>query len=391
MNFKKTLSLLLVAVMIFSALAVNVSAAEEVTYTTTGRYIVTPEQTLDPEAFAFNTLIDNSKIAVLEGGSNEFTYEIVSLKASYIDFDVIKHEGDYVADPEEFFAVFEKKEADVEHAATYNKENPDATQLVVNVVYIDVELKITFVDSRIFGTLDYTFEMEGFKAPISTGIGFADDLASAAKLPIDVAITGNIAEFPAIASTAILSRPEKTEYYDSEKFDATGLSLSVTTSIGKVGTYTFSEETAYMFSCNPSNKENLTTYDSEVITYLNGVEVIKTPIVVDHKWSDGYVNITTDKISENKPGYHAIVCEGCGETHDAQPHVYNDESWVDNGDQTFLKNGTQSNTCDECGATLIRDGFANAGYREAFKDYHFILVIFDYIHLLVSIITTAVN
>lgn len=391
MKSKRIFSLLLVAIMLFTTLSVNVIASEGLTYTATGRYISTPDQTLDQESFALSASVDQTKIAVLEGGSSEYSYDIISFTASYIDFDNVKHTGDYKEDPEAFFAVFDKKEADVEYADTYNKENPDGKQLEVNVIYLDSEFSITFADTGIFGTLNYTLQIDGFRAPVSTGMDFADDIASAAKLPIDVTISGNIAEFPAIASTVVNSKPSKTNYYDSEKFDATGLSLTVTTTIDKEGIYTYNEETSPMFSFSPSNKENLSIYDSEVITYLNGIEVLKTPITVDHKWSDGYVNITTDKITENKPGYHAIVCEGCGETHDAQVHIYDDNAWTDNGDQTFLKNGTQSNTCEECGATLIRDAYGNAEYLATFADYHFLLVIFDYIHLLISFISASVN
>ncbi len=389
MKFKKILSLLLVAVIVISALSISVSAAE-LTYTATGRYTVTPEQTLDAESFNLSAVVDQTKIAVFDGGSNEYSYEIISFEASYIDFDNIKHTGDYIEDPEAFFAVFEKKEADVEYADTYNEENPDAKPLDVNVVYLDSEISVTFQDPGVFGTLNYTLQIDGFRAPLSTGMDFADDLASAAKLPIDVTISGTVAEFPAIASTVVNSTPEKTTYFDSERFDATGLSLSVTTTAGETGAFTYTPDTAFMFSFNPSNKENLSIYDSEVITYLNGIEVLKTPIAVEHKWSDGYVNITTNKITDNKPGYHAIVCEGCGETHDAQVHVYDENGWTDNGDQTFLKNGTQSNTCEECGATLIRDASLTADYITVFADYHFILVIFDYIHLLLNLISASV-
>lgn len=391
MKTKRIFSLLLVAVMLFTTLSVNVVAADSLTYTATGRYISTAVQSLDQDSFSLSASVDQTKIAVLEGGSSEYTYEVFSFTASYIDFDNIKHTGDYIEDPEAFFAVFDKREADVEYADTYNEEYPDGKQLEVNVVYLDSEFSITFEDAGIFGTLNYTLQIDGFSAPISTDMDFADDIASVAKLPIDVTISGTIAEFPAIASTSVNSKPSKTDYYDSEKFDATGLSLTVTTTAGKEGIYTYNEETSHMFSFSPSNKENLSIYDSEVITYLNGIEVLKTPVTVEHKWSDGYVNITTDKITENKPGYHAIVCEGCGETHDAQVHVYDDDAWTDNGDQTFLKNGTQSNTCQECGATLVRDAFGNAEYLETFADYHFLLVIFDYIHLLISFISASVN
>lgn len=391
MKTKKILSIILVIALVLSVMSISVSAAEEITYTATGSYIVTPEQTLNPDTFNVTALVDERKIAVLEGGTSDFTYDLISFTASYIDLENEKHEGDYVTDPEAFFAVFEKKEADVIVASTYNSENPDATPMDVNVVYIDSEFSITFLDPKIFGTLDYTLQIDGFSAPLSTGVDIADDLISAAKLPIDVTITGNVADFPAIVSTTVLSTPKKNDYYDSEKFDATGLSLSVTTTIGETGIYTYTKDTAYLFSFNPTSNEKLSIYDTEVVTYLNGVEVLKTPISVSHKFSDGYVNITTYKYTETKPGYHAIVCEGCGEAHDAQPHVIDHDTWTYNNDQTFVANGTESTICLDCGTVVTRDTVGTADFNTVFADMHFIKVIFEYINLLLQFISEAIN
>lgn len=393
MKKSKIISLLLVVTIFVSLIGTTVSAEDTLSYTTKGTYGVTAVQTLNPDNFNISIDINKTKIGVLEGGSSNFTYNLISFTASYVDVDLNKHTADYITEPDEFFAIFEKKESDVNYAKKYNEENPDKSPKAVKNIDLESIIEIVFEDSRIFGSLDYTITLDGFSAPISTGgsLGFVDDLTSAAKLPIDVEIAGNIANFPVISNFEIKSIPKKSVYTDSEKFDPSGLALSVITTAGVVGTYTYNDDTAYMFTFNPSNKEKLNIFTSEVITYLNGIEIIKTPVVVEHDWSDGYVNITTDKISENKPGYHAVVCEGCGETHDAQTHVYDDGAWVFNNDQTFLKNGTMSNICQECGATLIRDAYGTAGYLTAFTEYHFIGVIFDYIHLLLNLISASVD
>lgn len=388
----KIISLLLALTMFVVLMSATVTAADTLKYTKKSKYNVSAEQTLNPENFNITASIDKTKIGVLEGGNINFSYNIISFTATYVDVELNKHSADYITEPDAFFAIFEKKEEDVVYAKKYNEENPDKPAIAIKYIELESVIEVIFEDSRIYGSLDYTISLDGFSAPISAGgsLGFVDDLASAAKLPIDVQIKDNIAEFPSIADFEIKSTPKKTIYTDADRFDPSGLSISVTTTAGVTGTYTYNDETAYMFTFNPSNKENLNIFSSEVITYLNGIEILKTPIVVEHDWSDGYVNITTDKVSENKPGYHAIVCEGCGETHDAQEHVYDDANWVYNNDQTFLKNGTMSNVCEECGATLITDAYGTAEYLVAFADFHFIGVIFDYIHLLLNLIYGAV-
>ena len=103
------------------------------------------------------------------------------------------------------------------------------------------------------------------------------------------------------------------------------------------------------------------------------------------KYSEGFVNITTYKYTEENPGYHAFVCEGCGETHNAQHHTPKYEEWTYNNDQTFIANGTESNVCSDCGTILTRDTFGTADFNETFSDMHFFKVIFEYINMLIRL------
>ena len=160
-----------------------------------------------------------------------------------------------------------------------------------------------------------------------------------------------------------------------------------------------------MFTANPSKDEKLNVNATEVIAYFDGIELVKLPVNVTHAWSKDFVSITTDLYSESKPGYHAIVCDGCGEAHNAQPHIPSpvlDENgdplvdeegnvvcWTSNNDQTFLKNGTESSICQDCGAVLTRNTFGTADYNDTLANYHFIRVILDYINALLRIINGA--
>jgi hypothetical protein len=124
-----------------------------------------------------------------------------------------------------------------------------------------------------------------------------------------------------------------------------------------------------MFTCNPSKDEKLSVFSTEVVTFFAGQYLSRIPVNVDHKISDGYVCITTDYYTENKPGYHAKVCEGCGEAHDAQPHEVNPDAWTSNNDATFMNNGTESTNCLVCNAVVTRNTFGTAGFNETFADY----------------------
>ncbi|MGN1315798.1 MAG: hypothetical protein ACI4VW_01930 [Acutalibacteraceae bacterium] len=394
MKTKKVLSVILALCMVFSVLSISVSAAPGKTYTASGSYVVTDEYSFDAESFKLSATVNPNTIYVLDGCSPEYTYDVTSFRAVYVNKDKVSVIADYVVDPDAFFAVFAERDSDAEFIEEYNKDKEEEYKMKLNNITLVAEFSISFADDGVFGELSYDFVIEGFSAPATSGLDIGidiGDIADAVKLPVDLTISGKITGFPSIQSATVVSRPVKTAYTDADRFDITGLQVAIETTDGVMGTYTYSDDTAYAFTTNPSNKENLSIYDSEVVTYLNGLEIVKTPITVDHCWSDGFVCITTDKYSTNKPGYHAIVCEGCGETHSAEPHVIDDAAWTYNNDQTFMKDGTESNVCLECGATLIRDTHGTADYHTVLADYHFIRVILDYVNTLLHLIDGAIK
>ena len=386
MKLRKILSAVLVAVMLFSIFAINVSADAPLSFTVTESASVSAKGSLMKELFNINVTIDESKFCALDGYTDDYTITINSAK---VKDPVTAEYYDYYTDPDKFFAVF----------TSGTEENPFAGALV------EVEFTIEFASNHVFGELNYTIDISGFMEPYSIGFGPVDDALSNVALPVEVKKTGNIWQFPAIDNITINNVPVKSNYYDTEKFDLEGTQVYVETKVataydqktdtytyeaGKAGTVTYSEASSNMFTCNPSKDEKLSVLSTEVVTFFAGQYLSRIPVNVDHKVSDGYVCITTDYYTENKPGYHAKVCEGCGEAHDAQPHEVDPESWTSNNDATFMNNGTESTNCLVCNAVLTRNTFGTAGFNETFADYHFILVIFQYINVILRIINGAV-
>ncbi len=385
MKSRKILSAVLVAVMLFSIFAINVSADAPLSFSVTESAAVSAKGSLMKELFNIKVTVDESQFCALDGYSDDYT---ITINAAKVKDPVTAEYYDYYTDPDNFFGVF----------TSGTEENPFAGALV------EVDFTIDFVSNHVFGKLDYTIDITGFMEPYSLGFGPIDDALSNVALPVEVKRTGNIWQFPTIDNLIINNVPVKSNYYDTEKFDLEGTQVYVETKVataynaatdtytyeaGKAGTVTYNEDNSNMFTCNPSKDERLSVLSSEVVTFFAGQYLSRIPVQVEHKESEGYVNITTDRYSQNKPGYHAIVCEGCGEAHDAQPHEVNPEAWTSNNDATFMNNGTESTNCLVCNAVLTRDTFGTAGFNEAFADYHFILVIFEYINLILRIINAA--
>ncbi len=391
MKTKKILAVILAIALLFTLMTTNVFAAEGLKFQTTDNIALSTDYTLAPENFEISLSINDNKICALDGTSRVHTDEITSFSAVYTDINGTTYSYDYITSPEEFFGIFETRNADVDFAEIYNSDKEPEYHLKVNDITLIADITVSFEDNSVFGALEYDVSINGFSAPaLSTGaLGFGD--TNILSIPTELNLTGAFFDFPVIASTpVVISKPVKTIYTDAEKYDATGLEIEITTTAGATGTFTYNDTNAHLFNFNPTNKENLTVDNLEVITYLSGVEILKTPIDVTHQWSDGYVNITTYKYTPNKPGYHAIVCEGCGETHDAQPHVIDENTWTYNNDQTFVENGTESTNCLTCNAVITRDTVGTADFNTAFADMHFIKVIFEYINMLLQLIGAAI-
>lgn len=364
MKVKKLVSLLLVAVMLFTVMNVSVFADSTV-YTRTEKYMISSEYKFDADDFKVSLSIDESKIAAMDGEATTYTKTINSIVINGID---------YLTDPEEFVKLFDESKG--------------------KDIYID--FTIDFDSDAVFGTLDYTITIEGFtQSAISGGIGSGsiDDIIGSIPTSADIKITGNFKEFPSVDESTIKidSKPSKTDYYDADRFDLTGTVVEFGLSNGKSGSIAYSSETASYFKTSPTSKENLTVNDNEVAIFFMDIVVTYIPVTVEHKWSDGPVNITTYKYTESNPGYHAIVCEGCGATHSAEQHVVDEDAWVYNNDQSFVSNGTASNVCEVCNTVLTKDVLASADYNKDFANLHFLLVIFDYINALLRIIDSAIG
>ena len=397
---KKSLAVLLVAVLLISSFSIlSVAApAPGLSYTVTGTYNLSSKTDAQKELFNLDLVIDSSKIAALDGASKAYTYEVDSIVANGID---------YMTDEDAFFAAFDA-------------EDYSGTTL-------EVTFTINFESDKVFGTLDYTVNVTGFMEPLAIGLGPVDDALSNVALPVDVSFSDNIWQFPSLDEMEILQRPTKQEYKDTDKFDFEGTKVAVKTKVatsyeevpdstgalhrvytyepGYAGIVEYGPQTANMFTANPSKDEKLNVNVKEVIAYFDGVELAKLPVHVEHGWSNGYSSITTNIYTEGNPGYHAIVCDGCGEAHDAQPHTPSpvldengdpvlDENgdvvyWTYNNDQTFLGNGTESSVCADCGAVITRNTFGTADYNDSLANYHFIRVILDYINALLRIINGA--
>lgn len=365
---KKILSIVLSFVMLASLVCINADAAGN-TYNGYASIQIDKTNTFNPDNFEVTLSIDNSKIGALDGESNDFTYTIDSIRtASGVSYN---------NDPEAFFAVFT---ADDFGGASIN-----------------MEFTVTFESDAVFGELGYIITIKGFSAPLDLGVdmgglggllgGGDTEIDLSANIPTDIVYKDVIPGLPTIdpSSVKVVKIPEKTDFFDTEKYDPTGTELELTLSNGRVGKFEYNEENAHMFTFSPSANEQLSRYDTEVVTIVGGVYVMSTPISVTCKPSDGPVNITTYKYTENNPGYHAIVCEGCGETHNAQPHTPRYDEWTYNNDQTFIANGTESNVCEECGTILTRDTLGTADFNTVFADMHFFKVIFEYINFLVRL------
>lgn len=381
---KKVISVLLSVVLVFSVMGICVSADSGLSYNGVAKITVGSKCELNPEDFNVTVSIDNQKIASFDGESEEFTCTINSITTT----DGV----DYYTDPEAFFQ-------------NYTKEDFDGST-------VNVDFTVDFVSDKVFGTLEYNVVVTGFSAPPeSEGGGIIDLIGGLVggssggtpdielKVPTDLTATGTIDSFPAIApandAVTVVEIAKKNSYTDAERFDPTGVKLNVVLANGTSGTVTYSDESAHAFAFYPSANENLTVYDTEVAMTFFGRLFGYTPITVEHQFScdadgnEAFVNITTNKYTETNPGYHAVVCEGCGEAHNAQPHTPKNEDWVYNNDATFVKNGTMSNVCKDCGVTLVADAFGTAGFNTTFEDMHFIKVIFEYINVLLRFIGAA--
>lgn len=402
---KKILSLALVAVMLFTFCCINVSAEEienpeltltkEVTITVFDSYTLT-DSSLSP--FGVEVNLDDKEVVAFDGSTTEHNVEILKISTKRSGQSTVVYDPE---NPDEFLDTFRFGEGE-------EKES----------IGITVAFKVDYKYDEVFGDLGYEIVINGFSTPPNLGI----DLGNAVAVPTPITYSGEFTEFPKIGSINILNASEKMVYLDSEYVEIEGTCLEIQTvtheydTEGKLvkttphlnGTVTYAPQNAHMFTTVPSKSERIPVNTKEIVTFFSGVRLSSLAVSVSHDWSSSPVSITSDKYSDNKPGYHAIVCNGCGENHTPQPHVptykVDDsgnvvldengnpvEDWKSNEDATFTGNGTASSTCQDCGATLTKDVLGSAQFNTAFSNYHFLLVIFEYINLILRIIGASVG
>ncbi len=347
------------------------SFTETVSITVYNTYILT-EGSLT--SFGVEATLNDANVIALDGFNTESSIKVVSVKSKRNNMlDYIEYDSE---NPDPFLDIFRFTETD------------DEGNIKRESVNVDVTVQIDYTHAEVFGDLGYTVTINGFSTPPDLGM-IGGLLGDAVAVPDPIETTFKVSSFPSIANMSIVNASTKMFYKDSEKPELEGVKLNVTTSTGKTGTVTYAPANAHMFTTVPAKNEKLTVDDKEIVTYFSGIRLTTLPITVEHDWSKYPVNITTDKYTDTKPGYHAIVCNGCSETHTAEAHVIDPDAWVSNDDSTFTNNGTASQPCQVCGATLTKDVLGSADYNDAFENYHFLRVIFDYINLILRLIGGA--
>ncbi len=407
---KKILSLALVAVMLFCLAGVSVGAAEEteppapeltlkkkVSVTVLDTYTLTEGALAN---FGVEVKINSKNIVALDGSTTDYTTTITEISSNRSGEAPVIYDAE---NPDPFLDVFR-----------FESEK-DKASLPINISF-----QVDFVDAEVFGELGYEIVINGFSTPPNLGI----NLGNAVAVPTAITQSGSFDEFPELkeGSLVVINASKKQFYLDSEKPELEGTSLQVKTvdirrdNKGIVtyskdlleGTVTYSPANAHMFTTIPEKTENVPFGTQEIATFFFGNKFSVIPVNVEHAWSSGPVCITTDKYTDNKPGYHAIVCNGCGETHshdEHHPEIEVDaagnpvldadgnpvQKWTSNDDASFVGNGTASSTCQDCGATLTKDVHSSAKYNTAFANYHFLIVVFDCINLILRFIGAAVG
>lgn len=400
---KKIISLALVIVMLFTFTSISVSAEGEtapelsinksVTVSVMDTYTLT-DSAISP--FGVEVNLDTKKIVALDGATTEHEVVINSISARRSKGSTVVYDAE---NPEPFLDLF-------------RFETPEEKESIG----ITVDFTINFTSKNVFGDMGYEIVINGFSTPPSLGIDLGDMVAVPTAITYEAAVT----EFPTLSNISIVKASTRQFYTDAEYVELEGTQLNVDTVVntydanGNIvssaphasGTVTYGPLNAHMFTTVPAKDERIPVSTTEIVTYFFGTKLTTLAVTVEHAWSDGPVSITTDNYTTNKPGYHAIVCNGCGEVHSANPHVpellldengnvvLDDngnpvENWVSNEDATFTANGTSSCKCQDCGATLTRNDLGTAQFNTAFSNYHFLLVIFEYINLLLRIIGAA--
>ncbi len=185
---------------------------------------------------------------------------------------------------------------------------------------------------------------------------------------------------------ALTNTATKTEYFDYERFDPTGITVEIKDSTDAVvETVSYSDSTSNRFTFKPTAAGQVLSVDVTAIeVILDGQSVASIPLTVNHKYEDN-VSLGNTK--------HGTKCAGCGDVvpDSMAEHTYDDDAWVPNDDATFLRDETESNFCLICAHEIKRDISSSADYDYEFREYQFLRDLMSYIEILLDLIYGSIR
>jgi len=383
---KKILSLALALLMLVSVFSIAAYAEDEgLTFETEISFLVANNFSIsalsvgDIGGIGVEVKIHENDLAALDDATLEHSVEVTAIEAVDVRHDNAR--VNYETDRDAFRAIFDDvKVVDEEGNPVIDEETGEQKIDKFDGTTVFATVTIHFNSSRVFGQLNYSANLNGFAAPPDIPIPGVD--LSAASIPTAIPAEGSVPGFPTVASSTLAQNDTRSTYTDIEKFDANGIVMDVTLSNGETGTVSYGKNADNMLTFVPSASKRLTVNTTEVAALFMGKPVFYVPISVSHSWTPAPVQISS-KMGNDVAGYgyHATVCEGCGETHTAEACVP-DDNWVFNEDATFTADGTETCHCAICGGECTRLKMGSAGYNTSFGNLHFLRVIFDYIAIL---------
>ncbi len=356
---KKTLSVILCVLMVLSVFSVAVFAAPADLTVTGETYFYLPKgYSIEKSQFSASLVVDSGRIVDL---ANVLSPDdcIVSAVANPV------FEGnDYSYNPDAFIDA-------VNSAEPASFSLTDITSFIEGTkgVKVPVNFTITVAAESVAGYADYTL--------VVTGLHKGDSTDYQNTVTKDTAVIEEI-----VSATVTGAELAKTDYKEDEQIAISDATASVEAAGGLTGTVNYSQNPGFFFVTTADGKK-FTTETTAVDVCVKGANDC-TPftidcITVDHAWGDSFVSISN--------GSHAIVCKECGAVKPGTTCDHNFGEGIYNNDQTFVKDGTETCICEDCGAALTRGVEGTAGYVTRFANYKFLYIIFDYISLLFDIFT----